>query len=318
MRLRPTGLGAKGALFFAAVVLLFFATAYSNLFFLLTTFLGTLGALGATGAWRNLRGVSVELVSVEAAATGDPHALRIRVTGPRGKIVYGVLVDAVIDGHVRCIAEVALARVGETIDAAQKGMPRGVHSIEALTVRSRHPFGVCMATATTTVRAEVIAHPRPAATPIANAHGHAGDGTKPPGGDEESIASLREWRQGDAVRHIHWKATARRGSPIVKEFERHGGEGVDLVIDRRCELASLETALSEATRCVLEAAATRQALRLRSQDASLELDADRPEVAPLLRWLASAMPLPKNAPPPPVASQRSITLTSVAHGGVDA
>lgn len=318
MRLRPTGLGAKGSLFFAAVLLLFFATAYSNLFFLLTAFLGALGVLGIAGAWRNLRGVSAELVASEPAASGEPHELRIRVTGPRDKNVYGVLVDAVVDGCARCVAEVAVVRAGETIDAALKGMPRGVHAIEALVVRSRHPFGVCMATTTAPARGEVVAHPKPADAQDAGARGRGGDGTKPPGGDEESLAGLREWRQGDSVRHIHWKATARRGSPIVKDFERHGGEGVDLVIDRRCDLATLEAALSEATRCVLEARATRQALRLRSQDADLALDADRPEVAPLLRWLAKAMPLPHDAPPPPAASQRSVALTAAVHGGFDA
>lgn len=318
MRLRPTGLGAKGTLFFAAVLLLFFATAYSNLFFLLTAFLGTLGVLGIAGAWRDLRGVSAELVASKPAASGEPHDLRIRVTGPHDKKVYGVLLDAVIDGRAHCIAEVAVARTGETIDAALKSMPRGVHAIEALVVRSRHPFGVCMATMATSTRGEVVAHPKPADTPRPGARGRGGDGTKPPGGDEESLAGLREWRQGDSVRHIHWKATARRGSPVVKDFERHGGEGVDLVIDRRCDLATLEAALSEATRCVFEAVATRQALRLRSQDADLALDADRPEAAPLLRWLAKAMPLPHDAPPPPAASQRAVALTTTAHGGGDA
>ncbi|HEV8254410.1 MAG TPA: DUF58 domain-containing protein [Vicinamibacteria bacterium] len=31
---------------------------------------------------------------------------------------------------------------------------------------------------------------------------------------------VREFRPGDALRRVHWPATARRGSPVVKEFER--------------------------------------------------------------------------------------------------
>jgi hypothetical protein len=309
MRLSPTGLGAKGGLFFAAVLLLFFATPYSNLFFLLTSFLAVLGAVGVAGSWRNLHGASATLVSVAPAANGTPHAMRIRITKKNGKKAYGVLVYAMAAGKSVCVAEAAVAKDGDVLDAMLKGMPRGVHAIEQLRVCSRHPFGVCMATVKVAVRGEAIAYPAP--TPEENgARGRGGDGTKPPGGDEESLAGLRDWRDGDSLRQIHWKATARRGSPIVKEYERHGGDGIDLVLDRRCDDATLEAALSHATRCVLDAAATRQALRLRSQDADLALDADRPDTAPMLRWLAKATTLPRDAEAPPAASQRALALTA--------
>jgi uncharacterized protein (DUF58 family) len=318
MRLSPTGLGAKGGLFFAAVVLLFFATPYSNLFFLLTSFLAILGALGVTGSWRNLRGASAELLAIEPAPAGSPHPMRVRITMPTGRRAFGVLVHADAAGKSICIAELPVVSDGETVTAALKGMPRGAHAIERLRIRSRHPFGVCMAEQVVTVRGEAIAYPTPALPEDPSQRGRGGDGNRPPGGDEESLAGLRDWRDGDSLRQIHWKATARRGSPIVKEYERHGGEGVDLVIDRRCDAAALERALSIATRLVLDAAKTKQALRLRSQDADLALDADRPEPAPLLRWLATASTLPHDAVAPPAASQRAQLLTVCAGGAANA
>jgi uncharacterized protein (DUF58 family) len=38
-------------------------------------------------------------------------------------------------------------------------------------------------------------------------------------GDSEEFTALREYRPGDALRHIHWKSWARTGKPIIKEFQ---------------------------------------------------------------------------------------------------
>lgn len=38
-------------------------------------------------------------------------------------------------------------------------------------------------------------------------------------GRSEEFVSLRDYRHGDPVRHIHWRSWARTGKPIVKEFE---------------------------------------------------------------------------------------------------
>jgi uncharacterized protein (DUF58 family) len=37
-------------------------------------------------------------------------------------------------------------------------------------------------------------------------------------GQSEEFVSLREYRPGDPLRHIHWRSWARTGKPIVKEF----------------------------------------------------------------------------------------------------
>jgi uncharacterized protein (DUF58 family) len=38
-------------------------------------------------------------------------------------------------------------------------------------------------------------------------------------GESEEFASLREYRRGDPMRHIHWKSWARTEKPIIKEFQ---------------------------------------------------------------------------------------------------
>ncbi len=38
-------------------------------------------------------------------------------------------------------------------------------------------------------------------------------------GQSDEFVSLRDYREGDPLRHIHWRSWARTGKPVVKEFE---------------------------------------------------------------------------------------------------
>lgn len=50
-------------------------------------------------------------------------------------------------------------------------------------------------------------------------------------GGLEEFASLREYRPGDPMRHIHWKGWARHGVPIVKEYHEEVFARQALVLD---------------------------------------------------------------------------------------
>ena len=82
-------------------------------------------------------------------------------------------------------------------------------------------------------------------------------------GRSEEFVSLRDYRRGDPMRHIHWRSWARVGKPIVKEFEdeyfvRHGlvldtfddpedeepfEEAVSLAASYACDLQTQESLL---------------------------------------------------------------------------
>ena len=42
---------------------------------------------------------------------------------------------------------------------------------------------------------------------------------------------LRDWREGDGRRVIHWRSTARRGIPLVREFEHQQHQELNLLVD---------------------------------------------------------------------------------------
>lgn len=302
MRLTPTALGAKGVLFFAAVVLLFFATPYSNLFFLLTAFLAVLGAVGVRGTLCNVSAVKSASIAIDPAPAGSDHVVALRLdAGTRKAFLLRPVLE--IDGERVPLDVVPLAAGAATHDLRLPARARGLHRATSLRLRSAWPFGLCSAERRFAVDAEVVTHPRPETVEEATARARAGDGHVPPTGDDRGIAGLREWRHGDGLRDVHWRATARLGSPVVKEYERLGGNGSSVVIDRRTPQEVLELDLSRATRAVLDAASHKRTLRLASQGAVLVLEGDRPDALPLLRWLAGATTLPADAPPPPLPDE---------------
>jgi uncharacterized protein (DUF58 family) len=95
---------------------------------------------------------------------------------------------------------------------------------------------------------------------------------------------------------MHWKATARRGTAVVKEREPDADQALLVVLDRRVAPAALEVALAQVCERVLSARDQGRNLRLCSQGFD---SGPAPRTESLLRWLATAAPLPGTDPAPP-------------------
>lgn len=311
MRILPTALGAKGALFFGTVLMLFLATPYSNLFFLLTAFLLVLGAMGVLGAWNNVRGLECEVLQLAMAPAGSHHELVVRLSAPSARQRFGVAVDLEIDGRRQPAARAAIARAGGRFAGRLEGMARGLHRVDAICISSRHPFGVCRAVRRQPVRGiEIVAYPPPAALGAHGAPGGlAGVGAAAHhSAGPDAVAGLRAWRPGDPLRDVHWKATARRGEPVVKERDATAGEGLEVVLDRRAAGDELETALQILSALLLRAAEEKQPLRVRSQGYEAVHGPGHRTVGEGLRWLAAVRPLPAGAAPPAGGSPTALHL----------
>ncbi len=48
---------------------------------------------------------------------------------------------------------------------------------------------------------------------------------------EGDFHSLREWRSGDSQRRIHWRTTARRGKPVVRQYEQQRDDDLVVLVD---------------------------------------------------------------------------------------
>ena len=101
---------------------------------------------------------------------------------------------------------------------------RGVLRFSGVTVACADPLGIFRSFSRVAAPQSVLILPKRYPLPLIALPGQAklqdgGVALAANIGCSEEFVSLREYRHGDPLRHIHWRTWARMGTPIVKEFE---------------------------------------------------------------------------------------------------
>ena len=320
--MRPTRFGIYGVAFLALLYAAFFVTHYNNLFFLLLSFLTILFGWGAVAARNNLRAVEVVMKEPAPIASGASGAsgtsgtsgalarIEVELTAPAparrffevqvslasGEALTGLLED--LDGRGTCVATGA-------------PLARGVYAVPRVIVQSEYPFGLLRARRVVPSSQELVVYPAPAATPERRGGGDvlADLLGLPSGGDGDLQPSeLRDHREGEGLRGVHWRASARRGTLVVQEWEGDTGNGIEVVLDRRTEPDVLEEALALLSALVLAARERKETLRLHTQGMSVTYGEGHKPWAMALRFLAEAEPEPLHGPAPPAAARSVVRL----------
>ena len=131
---------------------------------------------------------------------------------------------------------------------------RGIARIDAVRIHSGFPLGFFRRYDVRAADIQVMIYPKPAHQAFPRLEGSVeGEAViDAPGGElSDEIRELRDYREHDAVKWIDWKATARRGKTVVREFYRV--EGDTLVLDLSRKGAGWERRLSHACFMTLEA-----------------------------------------------------------------
>ncbi|MGY1813193.1 DUF58 domain-containing protein [Blastococcus sp. SYSU D00820] len=120
---------------------------------------------------------------------------------------------------------------------ALHGARRGRFALGPLRLRLVDPFGLVMRSVAGTETTPLLVVPRVRSLPAGGLAGGAGRGGE---GARRSIAvqgeddvSTREYRHGDDLRKVHWRATARAGQLMVRLEERPWRAQATLLLDTR-------------------------------------------------------------------------------------
>lgn len=116
---------------------------------------------------------------------------------------------------------------------------RGVYRQDAFRIATRFPFGFLQKSRRVEMRAEVLVYPsvEPTGEFIEILPGLQGALESTGKGRGQDLYALREYVPTDSARHVHWKASARLGSLMVREFTREEDCRVLLVLDPHTWLA---------------------------------------------------------------------------------
>jgi uncharacterized protein (DUF58 family) len=254
----PTSLGsAFGLMLFA--MLLGSLNYGNNLGLALTFFLSALGVVAMHACHRNLEALVARAMDADPPFAGHEALFRIAVANP-GRVPRCDL-EAVATGAPESTVSVA-AGSESSFTLRVPTRRRGGIVLERVEIATRFPYGLFRAWAVLHPGTHCLVYPRPASDAPAPPQepGAAGGGAVRRG--EDDFAGLKDYHPGDPPRHIAWKAYARAGELLVKEFSGEA-EATPVFSLEDAPGSDLEARLSVLARWVVDAHARGLAFGLR-------------------------------------------------------
>jgi uncharacterized protein (DUF58 family) len=322
---RKFRLTREGRWFIGATLLLGFAAVNGgiNLLFLMFGMLLCLLVANGVLSEATLRRLEVERQLPPTIHAQSPFLMGIVVKNRKAKVpTFSLEVeDLEADGKPvdrRCFfLKIPAGRQQET--SYRRTLPRrGIHRLSGLRVSTRFPFGLLRRSLDVEAPAELLVYPAlvPVAEPtLTGALAQLGEKQSPARARSGDFHGLRELRPGDDPRDIHWRTTARRGRPFVREFEEETGRLVTILLLCGAEFRpdDFELAVSHAASLALVLLRRGFRVGLRAGP-SLVLPAAGPmHAGDLLRCLALVDgTTPGDSQPPLWAGTTTLTVTPAA------
>ena len=206
--------------------------------------------------------------SVEPAQVPLGSPMRGRITlGQDGLLPAGILMleDSVpreLGPRPRFLVDKADLSWRREVEYPLLGRIRGRFATGPLMVRTTDPFGLVQLDRQFVATTEVMVTPQIVPLPAIRSTGGGGSaGEARPhriGVVGQDDALVREYRQGDEVRRIHWRSTAHRGQLMVRREEQAWDPSASVILDSRAGAhaghglqSSLEWAVSAAASVAL-------------------------------------------------------------------
>jgi len=265
----------------------------NNLLFLV---LGAMLGFIAVSGWlseQTLRGLRVERRVPRGVTAGQPARLWYRVGNAKRRLpTFSVTIlekdlpiGVVADRSGAWLATLP-AGAQTSVRAAPVPSRRGVHPLRELTLATGFPFGLFEKERDVALPGELVVWPRAdllvrEPRPGGRSRPTAGVVAAGPAGGRGEFRGLREYRPGDDPRDIHWRSSARSGTPIVREYERDAADVLWLCVDTRRPSAARPSQVTRGAGDRAEgvdagAAAVERAIEVAASLAAAALERGRP------------------------------------------
>lgn len=180
--------------------------------------------------------VSVERRAPENAHAGEDVRVDLVVTNPRGRTLLSLVLEDRFISRSRIFLGRLAGHESVVVTTLRRGARRGIYEGDPIRISSQAPFGVASSLRKLPGEGRVVVFPRVAAVgwipdmasaakPLQAAVVQARKGAG------HDFIGIREYQQGDSLRHVHWPSTARHGSLMVREFEQELPRRMGIILD---------------------------------------------------------------------------------------
>jgi uncharacterized protein (DUF58 family) len=230
--------------FAAAAVAMYLAgrlTGVPELFMLAVAALALPAGALLVVTWGNYRLASSRSVRPVRTSVGNRIAVTVRVDNPT-RLETGVLLleDKLpyqLGPGARFVVPGISGGDREILHYDLRASARGRYTIGPLAVRLADPFGLAQVTSELAGTSDVIVHPRVEALTAPGLGGELASSAATKvrylfsQGDE--FYTTREYRDGDDLRKVHWRSSAKKGQLMIRQEERPWQARAVLAIDLR-------------------------------------------------------------------------------------
>ena len=225
---------------------------FNNNLGLFTTFLvAGIGLLAMHAAHRNLDGLKIQSTSARPVFAGDPLELAIAVREEIGRRRSGLVAECGEAPQPSNGADIA-SYATEAVVLQLPTRRRGWMELPRIRLRTRFPIGWFEAWTWFWPEQRARIWPRPAVeAPPLSASG-SNDSPQQAGDESDEFHGLRDWREGDPLHRIAWKASQRHQNLLARQFTRPAREQIVLRLTD-APAADHEGRIAVVARWVLEA-----------------------------------------------------------------
>lgn len=255
----------------------------NNLGFLFTFLLMGLGIVSMHQANANVRDLVVQVSSVPPVFAGEVAVVNLHVSNPTQRARFGI----------RCMSEgvesdaIDIASYGDgrlTFDHAT--LRRGEYVVQAPSLISRYPMTLFHVWSWCFLDAKMLVYPKPMPKAPALPQHHQQDSGPQfnPQAGEEDFLGLRKYRPGDPPKRLAWKAMAKQGKPLTKEFAATHAK--TLWLDWDATEGHVENRLSTLCAWILECQKDHLSFGMRLPHTTVELGGGHQHITRCLTLLA--------------------------------
>ncbi len=265
----PTGFGF---LFAVTVLLVLLASVNYNLSlgYVLAFLLAGLGLVAMLHTWRNLVRLEIKAGRADPVFAGDSVAFHLLLANNAN--VDRVSIHLEPAGGLPTTLDLA-ARSSSVAQVYLPARRRGWLHLPRIRVSTTYPLGLFRAWSWVELSLRALVWPRPENGDAPLPERLSGTGEAGAGGrGTDDFAGMREYHAGDSLRHVAWKALARDGRLLTKQFCGQSGQRLWLDFMLMPRPMDDEARLARLARWVLAAEASGDTYGLRLPNEEVEPD----------------------------------------------
>ncbi len=176
--------------------------------------------------YRNLSGVTVTAIGVEPCFAGEKAVVEVGLSCPENQRKFALNLAWSGEDQV----QVNLATVPNVrVKLSHATIRRGLFQPPRIHISTRFPTGLALAWSYVTLDVQGMVYPQPIEKAYAQQGKGAADtaeGGMEVAGGSSDFGGIRDYRPGDAPRHVHWGKYARTGKLHTKVFVDYSSRDV--------------------------------------------------------------------------------------------